>query len=289
MRSPGDLTQSLINYAPVPLRATLPNCATEAFSILMYHRVCPNYKGLPRCPWGVTPRQLSEQLAGLLEMGYEAWPLNRVLEYRQKNKPVPSNAFVVTFDDGYANNLHWGLPVLKELNVPATVFVVTSMLDRYEPYPSDEWQMAGSSRVPAKTWVSLTSDQAKQLLDSGLVQLGAHTHTHVNLAETPQVTEVEIFTSLVELSERFDLQHIPFAFPYGGVPENFDDAMIARLRNAGMTCALTTQEAPVGPGQSPFAWGRFTAHRTDTATTLAAKLDGHYTLLRDAWRKVRGQ
>ena len=284
-----ELAQSLINYAPVPLHATLPNCAQDAFSILMYHRVCPAYKNRPRCPWGVTPRHFKSQLEGLLEQGYEAWPLSRVLDARRRDELVPGNVFVVTFDDGYANNLHWGLPVLKQLNVPATIFLATSFLDSSQPFPSDEWEMAGKTEVPAKTWLPLTTAQGEELLASGLIELGAHTHRHHNLSEVPELAEVEILTSLMDVQERFGLDQIAFAFPFGAVPSTFDERLIGRLQEAGMSCALTTDESPIKPGDSPFNWGRFTVLQCDTTATIAAKLDGHYSLLRDTWRSLRGK
>ncbi|MEZ5566599.1 MAG: polysaccharide deacetylase family protein [Gammaproteobacteria bacterium] len=42
---------------------------------------------------------------------------------------LPPCAVSITFDDGYANNLHHALPVLESLSVPATVFVATGYLD----------------------------------------------------------------------------------------------------------------------------------------------------------------
>jgi hypothetical protein len=103
------------------------------------------------------------------------------------------------------------------------------------------------------------------------------------------MAEVEILTSLLDLQERFGLDKIAFAFPFGAVPATFDAAMVARLEKAGLNCALTTEEAPVNQGRSPFDWGRFTVRQSDTDATLAAKLDGHYTLLRDAWRTICGR
>src|SRR6187455_3034553 len=52
------------------------------FGILMYHRVADVVPGQPEPTWNVTPTRLRHQLAGLLERGFQAWPLRKVLEYR---------------------------------------------------------------------------------------------------------------------------------------------------------------------------------------------------------------
>ena len=69
------------------------------------------------------PRRFEEQLAGLLRRGCQAWPLRQVLQCLERELPIPRKTFVVTFDDGYANNLIHAYPILTKLHVPATVFV----------------------------------------------------------------------------------------------------------------------------------------------------------------------
>ena len=46
-----------------------------------------------------------------------------------KNNSLPANAICVTFDDGYVNNLEVAAPILKQFNIPATVFVATGFSD----------------------------------------------------------------------------------------------------------------------------------------------------------------
>jgi len=42
---------------------------------------------------------------------------------------IPSNSFVITFDDGFENNLSVAAPILKELNTPATFYITTDFIE----------------------------------------------------------------------------------------------------------------------------------------------------------------
>ena len=55
-----------------------------------------------------------------------AWELADAL---MNGGDVPERAVVLTFDDGYASNYHLALPILHELDLPATVFVTTGYVD----------------------------------------------------------------------------------------------------------------------------------------------------------------
>ena len=49
-------------------------------------------------------------------------------------RPLPPGAVAVTFDDGYADNYHLAFPVLRDLGIPATVYVVTGAVDGAAPF-----------------------------------------------------------------------------------------------------------------------------------------------------------
>ena len=48
------------------------------------------------------------------------------------------DAVSITFDDGYLDNLKYAVPVLEELEVPATIFVSTGMLEQKKEFWWDE-------------------------------------------------------------------------------------------------------------------------------------------------------
>jgi peptidoglycan/xylan/chitin deacetylase (PgdA/CDA1 family) len=97
--------------------------------IICYHRVCEHDNGTGL---SISPAQLSEQLAALSSSGAPA-----TLEQIASGS-APSNAFAVTFDDGYADNLHIALPILETAGVPATFFISTTHVRDGLPFWWDE-------------------------------------------------------------------------------------------------------------------------------------------------------
>jgi len=97
--------------------------------IICYHRVCERDNGTGL---SVSPAQLSEQLAALSSSGPPA-----TLEQIASGS-APKNAFAVTFDDGYADNLQLALPILEAAGVPATFFISTTHVRDGSPFWWDE-------------------------------------------------------------------------------------------------------------------------------------------------------
>ena len=256
---------------------------TQAVGILMYHRITDEIPGVPAPTWNVPPARFAAQLEGLLARGWRAWPLEQVIDYHRRGQPIPRRTFVVTFDDGYANNLYQALPILRRLAVPATVFLATAYLDGRDPLPFDDWEAAGSTQVPQEAWRPLTTTECQQLVASGLVTLGAHTHTHGDFRGQPHRLRSDLARCLAVLRERFFLESPPMALPYGTLADGFaSQELLVAAEEAGVSCCLTTEPRLVLPGQSLFGWGRRGVEADDTAATLAGWLGGWETALREA-------
>lgn len=245
----------------------------EKFGILMYHRVSDHVPGVDVPTWNVTPHQLRIQLAGLLERGFQAWPLSRLVAAHRSSQRVPSHVFAVTFDDGYQNNYSNAYPILRELNIPATIFVATKYLDGDTPFPFDDWSAAGSPRVPAACWRPLSTDECRAILAEGLVDLGAHTHTHERFAGRREQFESDLKQCLDVLRDRFGIAHPAFAFPFGEITP----PLIEAARRADVACSFSTRPQRVMIEDDPFQWGRFQVDADDTPEVLASMLTGWYT------------
>jgi peptidoglycan/xylan/chitin deacetylase (PgdA/CDA1 family) len=280
--------QWLIGHAAAPLSRLYGPSDPASFGILMYHRVCWPVPGLPTPTWNVTPNKFAAQLRGLLDRGFQAWPLELILAFRARNRPLPPRVFAVTFDDGYENNLTEALPILAEYRVPATVFLATSYLGTDRPFPFDDWSAAGSHAAPPATWRPLSLDQCRALRDSELVSLGAHTHTHADFRNHPFEFALDLEHCVETLATRFGVTDPVLALPYGCKATGTAGPMFSQIaRQSGCLGCLSTEAGVVPLSSDPFDWGRFYVGSGDTSETIAAKLDGWWDKVRGALRMAR--
>jgi len=103
-------------------------------AILMYHRVFETSSD----PWElcVSPKHFAHQLE-LLRRSYPVLSLQQLLS-ALKTRQLPKRAVVLTFDDGYADNLWNAKPLLEKYELPATVFVTGASLDSLSEFWWDE-------------------------------------------------------------------------------------------------------------------------------------------------------
>lgn len=97
--------------------------SAHGVSILMYHGVVA--ERLPFHNWCfVTARSFREQMA-YLKRHVEVLRLPEAMNRPPGDRP----SAVITFDDGYQNNADVALPILREFDLPATVFLTTGLVD----------------------------------------------------------------------------------------------------------------------------------------------------------------
>jgi peptidoglycan/xylan/chitin deacetylase (PgdA/CDA1 family) len=271
------LAKRSASIASVWLHRLLGCRSPTQFGILLYHRIVPTVAGLPAPTWNVEPRRFREQLVGLLEQGFTAWPLTRALAAYAGREATPERVFIVTFDDAYASVFQHAWPVLRELDVPATVFLSTAYLDQSGPFPFDDWGTTHRDTAPPDAYRPLSRDECRRMCDRGLIGLGSHAHTHQDLRGKPDELRRELQRSLPIVRELSGQADVAFAFPYGRRHSGHaSDELIEAARSCGVSAALTTEAETVDVCTEPWGWGRFNVYDWDTGATLAARLAGWY-------------
>ena len=69
--------------------------------------------------------------------------------------PLPEHAVAITIDDGYASFSQLALPILKQLNLPAAIFLPTEFLDQQNMLWVDRLEYAASQTDAEKLMVSV--------------------------------------------------------------------------------------------------------------------------------------
>jgi peptidoglycan/xylan/chitin deacetylase (PgdA/CDA1 family) len=195
-----------------------PRSNWSGLRILAYHRVCEE-----RDPLGVTPARLREQLLTLLERDVQIVPLDEGIDRLESE--TAGRFASITFDDGYADNLELALPVLTDLGVSATIFVVTEIVNQKRGF---DWY-----EQPPR---ALDWDGVRRLQDAG-IEIGAHGTTHTWLT-TLGSTDAwdEIHGSREELERQLGSQVRFFCYPAG----RCTDREVELVRRAGYSASVTT-------------------------------------------------
>ncbi len=125
---------------------------------------------------------------------------------------IPDNPIIVTFDDGYLSNYEIAFPILKELEIPATIFVVTDTVG----------EIGGEGKV---NYSHFTWEQAREMEESGLIEIQSHTANHTELATLPvNQMVVELRKSKYEIEKNLGHECDMIAFPYGSYNEAVETA-----------------------------------------------------------------
>ncbi len=102
----------------------------DVLRVLTYHRVDEEDGGSCLDPdlISATPEQFRQQMVWLRK-NYRVLPLDEVIDCLERGEQVPSRSVLITFDDAYRDFYDNAWPILRSLELPATLFVPTAYLD----------------------------------------------------------------------------------------------------------------------------------------------------------------
>jgi peptidoglycan/xylan/chitin deacetylase (PgdA/CDA1 family) len=221
--------------------------AGRTLRVLMYHKV----NDVPGNSVTVPVGHFDEQMAQLGDLGYRPVSLDDVLAHYLEGVPMAERAVLITFDDGYLDNLVNAAPVLRRYGYPAVLFVPVGYLDGSQPLPHDE-------HLASRGVVNRTLDwQHLAELEADGVRVESHGIGHKPLADL-EVDEAarEIALSKLRLEEGLGRPVRAFAYVKGS-EAHYRPVHLSLLRQAGYDLAFTSISGGNGPATDPLQLHRY--------------------------------
>lgn len=150
----------------------------EKLTVLSYHEIAEPADALVPA-YAVTPTNFVRQMDWLRNHGYRFVSLDDVIADADGRRPLPDNAVLITFDDGYQSVYDHAWPILKLFRIPAVIAVVGNWLEEKKEVNFD------GKAVPRDKLLSW--DELRELRESGLVEIGSHSFDlHQGVQGNPQ-------------------------------------------------------------------------------------------------------
>ena len=234
--------------------------------VLCYHSVDPrpNYLGL-------TPDLFDAHLAWLEEHCQVVSLDELVAEPRRSGGPYVA----ITFDDGYADNHEFALPLLVDHGIEATFFLTAGLVDQDRPTLE---RFKYLRNVDEEMIRPLQWTQVAEMLQAGM-QIGAHSYTHPNLAGLDgSELAYEVAHSKRIVEDRIGHDISTMAYPFGRPKVHVTQPVLEAVGRAGFGFACTTVTRGVQARDQPLGIPRFIATQ-NPVEVLREKVLGTWDLV----------
>ena len=283
--------------------------------VLMYHKFCAE---TPAAANGTSAQLFRQQLLHL-RRHYRPVRLKDLGRQLADGAVPPARSVAITVDDGHANFLRFAVPLLHELEIPATFFVLSELSNSGDWLWTDKWEYVREHatiapeggptlaelrhlpaaerelrleelarrmgvRIPARPpdgYALVDWDDLKRLTTSALIDIGSHSRTHRILSDADEGDSWdEIDGSRRDLERRLGIEIASFCFP-NGLPSDYRADQLAMLDRAGYSCAVASHFGYVTSESNRFALPRVGG--VHDITSFRRDLDG----LEYLWRRAR--
>jgi peptidoglycan/xylan/chitin deacetylase (PgdA/CDA1 family) len=213
----------------------------------MYHKV----NDVPENPLTRPVSLFDEQMDQLRDLGYTVVDLEAVLDHYVDAKPLPPKAVLITFDDGYHDNLDNAARVLQKYGYPGVLFVPIGYLDDRQPLPHEERLAAQGILNPTIDWDEMTELEGKG------IRVESHGISHRPLADL-ELDEAarEIALSKLRLEERLGRPVRAFSYVKGS-EAHYKPVHLSLVRQAGYDVAFTAVSGANSPKTDPLQLRRY--------------------------------
>jgi peptidoglycan/xylan/chitin deacetylase (PgdA/CDA1 family) len=223
-----------------------------AVPALVYHHVQQS-AGFPATK--LTFNQFENQMLALKERGYRAVDPDT---FMRNVKSGLDKSLFLTFDDSYESAGREALPLLRSLQFPALLFLVSDYVGKRSGWDVRCCQSDHMSR-----------EQVRRALEADFF-VGSHTKSHPDLTSlSPRRLREELEGSKKTLEDEFGREIKYLAYPFGRYNRRVKDA----AREAGYTAAFTISRPLFQASFDPFAIPVVGIYAVDSLRNFLSKVE----------------
>lgn len=244
-RITSQISSKIINYLP----------GFRGLRVLMYHQISDNKADALT----VRQRDFEAQIHYLKNQAYNFISLNELHDCMLGKRQLPDKPVLLTFDDGYVNNLEYAYPILKKLAVKAAIFLPVGHLGTVNTWDGGNEKLMNFTELKS--------------FDPKLVEFALHSYYHKNFNS---MTFDEIEADLKLCMETLEHEQIPFekslAYPYGAFPKKQVKQLESTLERLGILSAFRIGNKININFHDRFFLNRVDIHGTDSLNVFKLKM-----------------
>ena len=223
---------------------------------LAFHKVDDAFE------WGVTrinPKRFRSLILFLKEAGYQGMSVE---QYFDIDHPLPNKPVILTFDDGYQKLYEHAIPVLREVDFSATLFVITDYIGKMNTWDVN----LGGFKFSHLNW-----SEIREIQSMGF-EIGSHTVSHPHLTWLKETDiRFELEASRKSLEDGLGSEVETVSFPFGRYNETVLE--MAKLAGYEHACAFFKKKKNLRKYKESFVLERKAHYIFDTYRSLNAKLN----------------
>ncbi|WP_210469347.1 polysaccharide deacetylase family protein [Sporosarcina sp. 6E9] len=223
--------------------------------VLTYHRIVKgsniskqHYIDGVLNPKVVTKEEFTKQMNYLKENNFVTINLSELYLFLIGELDIPDKSVLLTFDDGYKDNIIEAYPLLKKYDFEAVNFVITgAVTKRVQPFTPKHVQYFSIKEL----------SKACDVFD-----YQSHTYNYHRREKIVQNIEVsylnsrtdkEVMTDIESSIHNLNGENLAFAYPYG----EYAPSTISIVKELGFKMAFTTEDRAASPDDHLYELPRF--------------------------------
>lgn len=233
--------------------------------VLMYHKIPKQELDSPHKIY-VTQQNFEKHLEFYKNAGFETVTFSELKQFKSGTRSFsefPKKPLILTFDDGYWDNLNNADPLLKKYKFKAQIFLLANSAISH-----NQWDEANSEKGD-----KIISGADRKLWLKSNFEIGSHGFSHKRITE---MTSDQAFTELIDskraLEKEFDREVCVYAYTYGDT--NTTCAKLAET--AGYDFAVNTDTGGFKMFDDPFQIFRVNIFPDETKFSLWKKTSSWY-------------